>query len=91
MWMDKYLGEFMADGFVTPAHSEMVHDLIAELLIKIRPDAVPLVRAHAFRDIICHILTLLQVDAFGFDDFFLNSALGRHDGDVYEVGALLPS
>lgn len=52
MWMDNNLGEFMADGFVTPAHSEMVHDLIAELLIKIRPDAVPLVRAHAFRDII---------------------------------------
>ena len=23
------------------------------------------------------------VDSFGFDDYFLNSALGRYDGDVY--------
>ena len=23
------------------------------------------------------------VDAFGFDDYLLNSALGRKDGDVY--------
>ena len=23
------------------------------------------------------------VDAFGYDDYVLNSALGRHDGDVY--------
>ena len=26
-----------------------------------------------------------QVDAFNLSDHFLNSALGRHDGRVYEV------
>ncbi len=26
------------------------------------------------------------VDSFGFTDYELNSALGREDGDVYQVG-----
>lgn len=25
------------------------------------------------------------VDGFGFEDYILNSALGRHDGDVYRA------
>jgi len=30
-------------------------------------------------------LQVALVDAFGFEDYVLNSALGRHDGDVYSA------
>ncbi|KAK9847424.1 hypothetical protein WJX84_002360 [Apatococcus fuscideae] len=61
------LGDFLIDGYLTPAQAKMLQGQQNELLLELRPDAVAL------------------VDGFGFEDYQLNSCLGRSDGNVYHA------
>ncbi|XP_033647696.1 peroxisomal acyl-coenzyme A oxidase 1-like [Asterias rubens] len=52
--MDKNIGDFMQDGYVTSDQAEMVHSQYFALLAHLRPEAVPLVDAFDFTDLTIH-------------------------------------
>ncbi|KAI8322608.1 acyl-CoA oxidase [Martensiomyces pterosporus] len=60
------LGDFVEDGYFSPAQLSAMRSAYLSLLPRIRKNAVAL------------------VDAFGWRDWYLNSALGAHDGRAYE-------
>jgi acyl-CoA oxidase len=49
-WMEKELGDFLEDGYVTADHSRWVRSAVLQLLDCIRTDAVSLVDARDFSD-----------------------------------------
>jgi len=49
-WMEKEVGDFLADGFLSPKQSRWVRSNVLHLLGVIRPDAVALVDARDFSD-----------------------------------------
>ena len=63
--MERDMGDFTEDGYVSSAQAAVVRQTVRELLAVVRVDAVAL------------------VDSFDFSDHYLNSALGKWDGDVY--------
>lgn len=50
-WMEKDLGEFLQDGYLTTAHAEWVAPSVLQSLDRIRPNAVALVDARDISDI----------------------------------------
>ena len=65
--IEKDLGDYCEDGYLSLQHTDMLRNTIRLLLNKIRVNAVQL------------------VDSFDFTDHYLNSALGRYNGDVYNT------
>ena len=51
-WMERELGDFFEDGYVTQKQAKWVRAGVLSLLRKIRPDAVPLVDAFDYSDFI---------------------------------------
>lgn len=49
-WMEKDIGDFLEDGYVTQNQSKQVRTCVLELLKRIRPNAVALVDARDFSD-----------------------------------------
>lgn len=49
-WMERELGDFMEDGYLSSEQSKYVHSCVLQLLDTIRPNAVPLVDAWDFSD-----------------------------------------
>ena len=64
--MEKEMGEFLEDGFLSAKQADWVRESVRNLLALVRVDAVSI------------------VDSFDFSDHYLNSALGKWDGNVYE-------
>jgi acyl-CoA oxidase len=49
-WMERDLGDFCEDGYVSPPQAAWVHDAVIDLLAAVRPNAVALVDARDFSD-----------------------------------------
>ena len=49
-WMERELGDFLEDGYMTGREATMVHSAVLELLERIRPNAVALCDARDFSD-----------------------------------------
>ena len=49
-WMERELGDFVEDGYLSGQQSKLVHRCVLTLLDKVRPSAVPLVDAWDFSD-----------------------------------------
>jgi len=66
--LQQYIGGIAIDGYVSEAQADMLGETIQRLLEQLRPDAVALVDAFDFDD----VLELHQ------------TAVGAYDGDVYQ-------
>ena len=91
------LGEFTLDGFFSAAQVHHIHVKVAPwlhmcLLMCCRLTAcfapsAPMRWPWSALRVLAACRHGRQVDAFDLDDYALNSALGRYDGDVYRVCA----